>query len=127
MAEPVSDPPLSGESRDFVSQLVLAGIGAASLTAERIEELVDAVTERGTAQRDETRAAIENVVSRWRGDVTRVTERAGAGLHGILREAGLVLRSEHEELELRVAQLEHRLRLVESDSAREPVVPPAAP
>jgi len=114
------------ESRDLVAQLLLAGIGAASLTAERIEELVDAVAERGSAQRDETRAAIENVVSRWRGDVTRVTERAGAGMHGILREFGLVLRSEHEELELRVAQVEHRLRLVES--ATEPtVVPPTAP
>jgi BMFP domain-containing protein YqiC len=29
------------------------------------------------------------------------------------RELGLVTRREHEELELRLAQLEHRLRLVE--------------
>jgi polyhydroxyalkanoate synthesis regulator phasin len=126
MAEPGKELPPPRESRDLVAQLLLAGIGAASLTAERIEELVDAVAERGSAQRDETRAAIENVVSRWRGDVTRVTERAGAGMHGILREFGLVLRSEHEELELRVAQVEHRLRLVEN--ATEPtVVPPTAP
>jgi polyhydroxyalkanoate synthesis regulator phasin len=126
MAEPGREPPPPRESRDLVAQLLLAGIGAASLTAERIEELVDAVAERGSAQRDETRAAIENVVSRWRGDVTRVTERAGAGMHGILREFGLVLRSEHEVLELRVAQDEHRLRLVEN--ATEPtVVPPTAP
>ncbi len=126
MAEPGREVPPPRESRDLVAQLLLAGIGAASLTAERIEELVDAVAERGSAQRDETRAAIENVVSRWRGDVTRVTERAGAGMHGILREFGLVLRSEHEELELRVAQVEHRLRLVEN--ATEPtVVPPTAP
>ena len=126
MAEPGRELPPPRESRDLVAQLLLAGIGAASLTAERIEELVDAVAERGSAQRDETRAAIENVVSRWRGDVTRVTERAGAGMHGILREFGLVLRSEHEELELRVAQVEHRLRLVEN-AAEPTVVPPTAP
>ena len=126
MAEPGREVPPPRESRDLVAQLLLAGIGAASLTAERIEELVDAVAERGSAQRDETRAAIENVVSRWRGDVTRVTERAGAGMHGILREFGLVLRSEHEELELRVAQVEHRLRLVEN-AAEPTVVPPTAP
>ena len=87
----------------------------ASLTADRVEELVDAVTERGGVQRDEARAAVEDVVSRWRGDATRVTERAGAGLHGVLRELGLVLRSEYEELELRVAQVEHRLKLLERD------------
>ena len=33
---------------------------------------------------------------------------------GLFRELGLVTRGELEELELRVAQLEHRLRLVES-------------
>ena len=43
----------------------------------------------------------------------RAGERAGATLHGVLRELGLVTRDEWDELELRVAQLEHRLRLVE--------------
>ena len=89
-----------------------------SLTADRVEELVDAFTERGGVQRDEARAAVEDLLSRWRGDATRVTERAGAGLQGVLREFGLVLRSEFEELELRVAQVEHRLKLLERDELR---------
>jgi polyhydroxyalkanoate synthesis regulator phasin len=115
MAEPAKDP------RDLLEQLVLAGVGAVSLTADRVEELVDSFAERGGVQRDEARAAIDELVSRWRGDATRVTERAGAGFQGILRELGLVLRSEYEELELRVAQLEHRLKLVERQSE---IVPP---
>ncbi len=113
------------DSRELVGQLVLAGIGVCALTAERVEELIDTLNEKGGVQRDETRAAIENLVTRWRGDATRATERVGASLHGVLREAGLVLRSEYEELELRVAQVEHRLRLVES--ATEPTVPPNNP
>ena len=116
MAEPAKDP------RDLLEQLLLAGVGAVSLTAERVEELVDSFAERGGVQRDEARAAIEELVSRWRGDATRVTERAGAGFQGVLREVGLVLRSEHEELELRVAQLEHRLKLLERN---EEVLPPS--
>ena len=48
----------------------------------------------------------------------------GASMQGVLRELGLVLRSEYEELELRVAQLEHRLRLLERE---EDLTPPAAP
>jgi BMFP domain-containing protein YqiC len=43
----------------------------------------------------------------------RASERAGAGLEGVFKQLGLVSRSEFEELELRLAQLEHRLRLVE--------------
>ena len=117
MDEPAKDP------RDLLEQLLLAGVGAFSLTAERVEELVDSFAERGGVQRDEARAAINDVVSRWHGDATRVTERAGAGFQGMLRELGLVLRSEDEELELRVAQLEHRLKLLEHHE--EIVVPQA--
>jgi polyhydroxyalkanoate synthesis regulator phasin len=100
-------------SRDGLEQVVLAAIGVVALTAERVEELVDALVERGGVQRDDARAAVENLVSRWRGDATRVTERAGAGIHGLLHELGFALRSELEDLELRVAQLEHRLKLLE--------------
>ena len=114
----------ANESRDLVEQLLLAGVGAVSLTAERIEELVESLVERGGVQRDEARAAVYDLVSRWRGDATRVTERAGAGMHGWLREVGLVLRSEFEELELRMAQLEHRLKLVERDEDEVVVSPP---
>jgi polyhydroxyalkanoate synthesis regulator phasin len=75
-------------------------------------------------RRDEARRAIDDLVRGWRSDATRITERAGAGLHGIFRELGLVVRSEYEELELRVAQLEHRLKLVERD-ADVPLTPPS--
>jgi BMFP domain-containing protein YqiC len=44
----------------------------------------------------------------------RVGEKAGATVNGVLRELGLVTRDEWDELELRVAQLEHRIRLVET-------------
>jgi polyhydroxyalkanoate synthesis regulator phasin len=111
------------DSRDALEQLLLAGVGVIALTAERMEDLIDSLVKRGGVQRDEARAAVEDAVTRWRGDATRVTERAGAGVHGFLRELGLVLRSEYEELELRVAQVEHRLRLLER---REDVTPPAA-
>jgi polyhydroxyalkanoate synthesis regulator phasin len=101
------------DDRNGVEQLFLAALGAVSLTAERVEELAESLAERGGMRRDEARSAIDDLARRWRGDATRATERAGAGMHGVLRELGLVLRSEFEELELRVAQLEHRLKLLE--------------
>ena len=113
------------DERSPLEQLFLAALGAVSLTAERAEELADSLAERGGVRRDEARGAIDDLMSRWRGDATRVTERAGSGMHGVLRELGLVLRSEYEELELRVAQLEHRLRLLEA--REEPMLVPPPP
>ncbi|HEU0305188.1 MAG TPA: hypothetical protein VFR32_11475, partial [Gaiellaceae bacterium] len=99
--------------RELAERLGLAAVGAVALTAERIDELAAELAERGGMRRDEVRQLIEDAATRWRGDATRFTERAGQGLQGIFAQLGLVGRDELEELELRLAQLEHRLRLLE--------------
>ena len=62
---------------------------------------------------DEARSLLEDLSSRWRGDALRVGEGSKRRAQELARELGLVTRDEYDELELRVAQLEHRLRLVE--------------
>lgn len=62
---------------------------------------------------DEARTILGDVTSRWHGDALRVGEETRRRLHDLAREVGLVTREDWDELELRVAQLEHRLRLLE--------------
>ena len=100
-------------ARELAEKLVLAGVGAVALTAERADALAEEVAARGGLGREEARSLVEELVGRWRNETVRLTERTGSGLAGLFREVGLVTRSEVEELELRVAQLEHRLRLLE--------------
>jgi polyhydroxyalkanoate synthesis regulator phasin len=102
---------------DPFERLALAAVGAVALTAERLDELAGDLSERGGMQRDEVRQLLEDSLTRWRGDATRLGERAGETLAGFLRQLGLVTREELEEVELRVAQLEHRLRLLEGPRA----------
>jgi polyhydroxyalkanoate synthesis regulator phasin len=64
---------------------------------------------------DEARSVLDDVTSRWRGDALRVGEGSKRRVQDLARELGLVTRDEFDELELRVAQLEHRLRLLEHD------------
>jgi polyhydroxyalkanoate synthesis regulator phasin len=99
---------------EVLERLVLAAFGAVALTAERAEELARDLADRGEMQRDDVRQAIEEAMSRWRGDATRLTELTGTSLRAVFDQLGLVVREAHEELELRVAQLEHRLRLAEA-------------
>jgi polyhydroxyalkanoate synthesis regulator phasin len=100
--------------RDLAEKLVLAGVGAVALTAERADALAEELSARGGIGREEARSLIEELLGRWRSESVRLGERTGAGLAGLFREVGLVTRDELEELELRVAQLEHRLRLLEA-------------
>jgi polyhydroxyalkanoate synthesis regulator phasin len=100
--------------RDLAEKLVLAGVGAVALTAERADALAEELSARGGIGREEARSLVEELVGRWRSESVRMGERTGAGLAGLFREVGLVTRDELEELELRVAQIEHRLRLLEA-------------
>jgi polyhydroxyalkanoate synthesis regulator phasin len=69
---------------------------------------------RGT---NEIVRAIEELLAelpaRVRGSRERIEESTVGTLRMLVRELGAVSRDEVDELELRVAQLEHRLRLLE--------------
>ena len=105
------------EPDNTLERLALAAVGAVALTAERLDELAGDLADKGGLRRDEVRQLLEDTVSRWRGDAARLGERTGESLAGLARQLGLVTREEVEELELRLAQLEHRLRLIETPRA----------
>ena len=102
-----------GTLRDSVEKLGLAALGAVALTAERADALADELAARGGMRKDEARQTIEELMLRWKGEAGRMGERSGVALEGVLQQLGVVTRGDYEELELRVAQLEHRIRLLE--------------
>jgi polyhydroxyalkanoate synthesis regulator phasin len=114
----MDEPASSRNGRGLLEELLLAGLGAVALTAEHADRLADELAERGGVERDDARRSLDQLLGRWRGDSVRVSERVSEGLAGLFRDLGLVTRDEYEELELRVAQLEHRLRLVEGEAPR---------
>ena len=73
-----------------------------------------------------TTNAIEELLAelpaRVRGTRAKFSEQALGALRALVEELNLVTRDELDELELRVAQLEHRLRLLEGEHD----LPPAA-
>jgi polyhydroxyalkanoate synthesis regulator phasin len=72
------------------------------MAARGSERLVDAVEE-----------LLVELPSRLRGGRARLSEQALGAVRALVEELNLVTRDDFDELELRVAQLEHRLRLLE--------------
>jgi polyhydroxyalkanoate synthesis regulator phasin len=62
---------------------------------------------------EDVRVLVDDAAQRWRGDRIRFGEGTRRRVQDLARELGFVTRDEWDELELRVAQLEHRLRLLE--------------
>jgi len=119
----MAEPDNNGAVRDLLERIALAAVGAVALTAERADALAEELADRGVVKREDARALIDDASARWRGDATRLGEKAGATLDGLFRELGLVTKDDVEELELKIAQLEHRLRLLEEAPARDSVPP----
>ena len=59
---------------------------------------------------------------RMRGGQAKLSEQALGAVHALVDDLHLVSRDDFDELELRVAQLEHRLRLLEQEHDTPPAV-----
>jgi polyhydroxyalkanoate synthesis regulator phasin len=104
-----------------LEQLLLAGLGWVSLTAEAADDLADDLARRVGIGRDEMRDAVRDAVASWRGEAERISSLPSEASEKAFQRLGLVRREEAEDLALRVAQLEHRVRLLEK--ASEPLSP----
>ena len=108
MAEP-------GSERGPLETLTLAGIGSLALLVQRADELADELGRRLGVERDEVRQAISDTVESWRREAERLTDGAGDTAARLTSDFGVASRTALDELELRVAQLEHRLKLLERE------------
>lgn len=73
------------------------------------------MAERGSTRLflDAVEELFAELPSRARGGKEKLSEQAVGALRALVSELDLATRDEVDELELRVAQLEHRLRLLE--------------
>ena len=105
--------PADPADRGPLETLALAGVGALALAADRTNELADEISARLGVDPVEVRTAVADVLGSWRRELERAGEKTGEQTARVAEELGVASREAVEELELRVAQLEHRLRLLE--------------
>jgi polyhydroxyalkanoate synthesis regulator phasin len=108
MAERASSP-----GKGPLETLTLAGIGALALAAGRADDLADDLAQRLRIDRDETRLALSDALESWRREAQRLGDSTSEAASRLGAELGIASRDALAELELRVAQLEHRLKLIE--------------
>jgi polyhydroxyalkanoate synthesis regulator phasin len=106
MAEPASE-------RGPLETLSLAGIGAIALVAQHADELAAEIGNRLGVEREEVRGVIADVLDSWKREAARLGESGGSVAARAASELGAASREVVSDLELRVAQLEHRIRLLE--------------
>jgi polyhydroxyalkanoate synthesis regulator phasin len=101
-----------------VSELLLAGLGLAGMSVEVADELAEDLARRLGIDPGAMRDAVRDTFAAWRAEAERLGARRDEVVDRSLQKAGVARREELEDLGLRVAQLEHRLRLLEDGVPR---------
>jgi len=104
----------AGPGRGRIETALLAGLGWASLTAEAADDLADDLSRLVGLDRDELRTAVRDTFASWRRDAEHAGLKREELIARLIVKLRLVQREEVNDLALRVAQLEHRLKLLES-------------
>ena len=91
---------------DLVKKTVLAGIGTASLSKEKIQESLGELVELGKMTKQEAEVMSEKIVSEGKGEAEKAKFEAGNLIEDMMRKANLVTKTEYEALEARVTELE---------------------
>ena len=104
--------------RGPIETALLAGLGWASLTAEAADDLADDLARLVWLDRGELRGAVRDTFASWRRDAEHAGLRRDEVIDRLIARLRLVQRDEADDLALRVAQLEHRMRLLESEASQ---------
>lgn len=107
---------MPASERGPVETVTLAGIGAIALVAQHADELAAEIAVRVGVERDDVRSVIADVLDSWRREAARLGESGGSMAAKAASGLGAASRDAVSDLELRVAQIEHRLKLLERDA-----------
>lgn len=109
---------------NLLEQGILMTLGAAAITREAAESVIGELVKRGQMTSEEGRQAVDEVIDKTRGEARSLRSRFDETLQKNFKEMGLAPKQQMEDLQLKVAQLEHRISLLES--ARNPEAGPDA-
>jgi len=95
---------------DILRKSLLASLGAADLSREKIKQAVDKLIEKGKIDKKGASELVDDLVARGRKERAKLEKALDSGLKKGLSLTGFVTRGEYEKLEKKVQQLEAELK-----------------
>ena len=91
---------------DLIRKTVLAGVGAAVLTKEKIEESLNDPVEKGRISADEAKATAEKIAEEGKREFETVSKDMQKGVSDLLEQIGVGQKDRLASLEKRLLALE---------------------
>lgn len=104
-------------SNNLFERSILLSIGLAAVAKELVDSMTEEMVKRGEATAEEGRKAFDEAVDKTREEARTMRGRFDATIQRGYRDMGVATSEQMDEIQLKLAQLEHRLSLVEAELA----------
>lgn len=94
---------------DLVKKTMLAGVGLAVVTKDRVLESMDELVEKGKLTQEEAAAMSDKIVAEGRQETEKAKVEASKLFNDMLHRANVVTQDQYQALADRVTELEGRL------------------
>lgn len=96
-------------AESLIEKVLLLGIGTASLTREKVDELANELVKRGQMSKEEGQKFVDKAVVRAEHEGSQVADKVSDAYLDTLRAMGIASRNYVDDLERRVSVLEAKV------------------
>jgi len=91
---------------DIMRKTYLAGLGLASLTGEKIEEIVEELVKKGEIAEQDRKKLVEELIAKGKEQREQITESVRDAVQRIVYELRIPRRDQYDDLLRRIEELE---------------------
>jgi polyhydroxyalkanoate synthesis regulator phasin len=106
------------ELGEMMKNLLLAGLGAAVLTREKILEVAQRWVDKGQMSREQAESLADELLEESRRQARSVGDKMEESVKGVLDEMGVATSGDLSEIKTRLAALEYRVAGLETASGK---------
>jgi polyhydroxyalkanoate synthesis regulator phasin len=102
------------DNNNWLSQLLLLGIGTTSLVAEKVKELSDQLVQDGKLNPDQAKGFVDDLMKQVKTNQVDVEAQFQRQVRNVMMDLGVPRQSEMDELRGRLDRLERQVRDLEN-------------
>jgi polyhydroxyalkanoate synthesis regulator phasin len=98
----------------MLKQILYAGIGLATVTKERAEEVISELVKKGEMSQEEGKDALNTLMCRMQEESEKLKQKINEQVDNAITSMNLVKKTELDEILQRIAELEKQLDEIQS-------------
>ncbi|MBL1174103.1 MAG: phasin family protein [Pantanalinema sp. GBBB05] len=102
------------DNNNWLTQLLMLGVGTTSLVADKLREVSDELVKDGKMNPDQAKVMVDDLMQKLKSEQGNFETQMQRQLRNLLQDIGVPRQSEMDELRGRIDRLERQIREIEN-------------